>query len=178
MSTTTHLVCAPDDLDYPAVVSEWLIAPGSMVLADTPLLKLAVAGATKVVLTPMDGVLSEHCVAVGEPLAACDLLAMIEAEEPEFGMLIAPEDADDNFSVAACKQSFPAAQGIPQVGSPRVSQQALPVNFDPEALALCAALGLAPDELPLSGQVGRREVERFVRQELRTLAALRSLLQR
>ncbi|HEY9104396.1 hypothetical protein [Chitinimonas sp.] len=178
MSTTTHLVCAPDDLDYPAVVSEWLIAAGSVVVADTPLLKLAVAGATKVVLTPMDGVLSEHCVAVGEPLAACDLLAMIEAEEPEFGLLIAPEDADDNLSVAACKQAFPAATGLPPTASPRLPQQALPVSFDAEALALCAALGLAPDELPLSGLVGRREVERFVRQELRTLDALRALLQR
>ncbi|GAB3262305.1 hypothetical protein [Chitinimonas naiadis] len=170
MTTTTHLVCAPDDLDYPAVVSEWLIAPGSEVLADMPLLRLAVAGASKLVLTPMDGVLSEHCVAVGEPLAACDLLAMIEAEEPDFGMLIVAEDVADNLAVPACRLSH-GERGRPLAGTPQ---------FNAEALALCAALGLSPDEIPVhgTGQLGRSEIERFVRQELRTLAALRNLLQK
>jgi len=161
VSYTTHLVCAPDDLAAPAVVMEWLIPAGGEVNADVPLVRLAVAGETQLVLTPMAGVLTEHCVAIGEPLAASDLLAMIEAEEPAFGIgLLPPEDADDNLSIAACLRPQPA----------------IPAN---DALALCAALGVAPAEVPCNGgHLSREDVERHVRRELRTLAALRELLAR
>jgi pyruvate/2-oxoglutarate dehydrogenase complex dihydrolipoamide acyltransferase (E2) component len=165
MPTTTHLVCAPDDLLAPAVVTEWLALAGSVVSTDAPLVRLAVAGEVQLVLTPMDGVLTECCVAVGEPLAASDLIAMIEAEEPVFGMTLIPEDeAQSNLSLAACRQA-PADAG------PVVGGQA-------DAMALCASLGIAPDDIPGRGtrQLTRRDVERHVRSELRLLATLRQLL--
>lgn len=161
---TTHLVCAPDDLCSPAVVTEWLVPAGWQVEADAPLVRLAVAGEVHVVVTPTAGMVLEHCVAIGEPLAASDLLAMIEADEPDFGeMLIPAEDAAEVLSVPAC----------------RLAQRPLaPSAVHSEALALCAALGIAPDEVPAGpqGQLGRREVEMHVRGELRKLAALRRLL--
>lgn len=168
MPTTTHLVCAPDDLLAPAVVTEWLVSAGSEVQADVPLVRLAVAGEAQLVLTPMAGVLTEHCVAIGEPLAASDLLAMIEAEEPQFGLaLLPPDDGDANLGVAACRQGH----------GPAPRYQAEPHLADAEALALCAALGLAPEEVISAGGVLRRvDVERFVRGELRALAAIRSLV--
>ncbi|WP_374347331.1 hypothetical protein [Chitinimonas sp.] len=166
MPITTHLVCAPHDLDAPAVVTEWLVLAGARVQADVPLVRLAVAGEAHIVLTPMAGVLTEHCVAIGEPLLASDLLAMIEAEEPEFGItMLAPEEVQENLAVPACRQAHrpePAAH----------------VASDPSAIDLCAALGIAPDEVPatLAGQPSRQEVERHVRAELRLLAAMRQLM--
>jgi hypothetical protein len=163
MPTTTHLVCAPDDLTTPAVVTEWLANAGSLVTADMPLVRLAVAGEAQTVLTPLDGVLMEHCVAVGEPLAASDLLAMIEAEEPEFGIsFIEDDDLQANLAVPAC----------------RLGERSVVVEYDSEALALCAMLGVAPDEVPceFAGSPNRAEVERHVRNELRLLATLRQLL--
>ncbi|QDQ26977.1 hypothetical protein FNU76_11720 [Chitinimonas arctica] len=164
MPVTTHLVCAPDDLLPPAMVMEWLVPPGREVAADTPLVRLAVAGEPHLVLTPIAGILTEHCVALGEPLGASDLLAMIEAEEPEFGMaLIAAEDADDNLRIPAC----------------RLGGGQAPQEWDGDALALCAALGLSPDEVPCAGRrLARQDVERHVRQELRALDAARELLRR
>jgi hypothetical protein len=164
---TTHLVCAPDDLATPAVVMEWLIPAGGEVGADVPLVRLVVAGESQLVLTPLAGVLTEHCVAIGEPLAASDLLAMIEAEEPEFGIsLLPPEDEADNLSISACRRAQPILP--PALGRPA-----------DEALALCAALGVSPDEVPCNGAyLAREDVERYVRRELRMLAAARDLLQR
>lgn len=162
MPTTTHLVCAPDDLASPAVVTEWLAPVGLPVNADAPLVRLAVAGEVQLVLTPLDGVLTEHCVAVGEPLAASDLLAMIEAEELPLGLSLLPDadDEDAQLSLPACRIEYPTQ---------------LP---DADSLALCAALGLAPDEVSARrpGQPSRQEVERHVRRELRLLASLRRLL--
>ncbi|MGQ5522269.1 hypothetical protein ACUHMQ_03310 [Chitinimonas sp. PSY-7] len=160
---TTHLVCAPDDLATPAVVTEWLVPAGVSVLADEPLVRLAVAGEVHIVITPTAGVVLEHCVAIGEPLSASDLLAMIEADEPDFGGLLIPaEDAAENLAVPAC----------------RLGYRPSPSSIDPDALAMCAALGIAPDEVPVGerGQLGRIEVERHVRAELRRLAAIRRLL--
>jgi pyruvate/2-oxoglutarate dehydrogenase complex dihydrolipoamide acyltransferase (E2) component len=164
MPTTTHLVCAPDDLVAPAVVTEWLAATGEVVAVDAPLVRLAVAGEVQLVLTPMDGMLTECCVAVGEPLAASDLIAMIEAEEPEFGFsLLPPDDAEANLAVPACRQ------GSFRPASP---------DADADALALCASLGIAPDDIAGDSSHGltRRDVERHVRRELRLLASLRQLL--
>lgn len=160
---TTHLVCAPDDLVTPAVVTEWLVPAGVSVVADAPLVRLAVAGEVHVVATPTAGVVLEHCVAIGEPLLASDLLAMIEADEPDFGSLLIPaDDAAEMLAIPACRLPYPPA----------------PTQFDTEALALCAALGLAPEEVPLEqgGRLGRSEVERHVRAELRRLAAIRTML--
>ncbi len=160
---TTHLVCAPGDLAAPAVVTEWLVPAGVAVLADAPLVRLAVAGEVHVVITPTAGVVLEHCVAIGEPLLASDLLAMIEADEPDFGgELITAEDAAENLAIPAC----------------RLGYRPSPTSIDPDALAMCAAFGLAPEEVPVgeSGQLGRREVERHVRAELRRLAAIRQHL--
>lgn len=162
-TTTTHLVCAPDDLLAPAVVTEWLAPVGRVLSADAPLVRLAVAGEVQLVLTPLDGVLIEHCVAVGEPLAASDLLAMIEAEEDPMGIaLLADEDADAQLSLPACRIDYGDAS-----------------DPDAQALALCATLGVAPDKVPASwpGRPTREEVERHVRRELRLLAAMRRLVQ-
>jgi hypothetical protein len=100
-------------------------------------------------------------------LAASDLLAMIEAEEPEFGVSLLPlEDEADHLTIAACRRAQPVLS--PALG--------LPAD---DALALCASLGLSPDEVPCNGaRLAREDVERHVRRELRTLAALRDLLQR
>lgn len=175
MATTTHLVCAPDDLYSPAVIAEWLIAPGEQVEADIPLVRLVVSGASQLVLTPMAGLLIEHCIAIGEPLGSCDLLAMIEAEEPAIGMsMIADEDADDYLSIAACRQGYAPIESPPVVDQTRIDIEA------PEVLALCAALGLSPDEIPKpqNGQLARADVERYVREQLRKLALLRDVLNR
>lgn len=163
MATTTHLVCAPDDLLAPAVVTEWLVVLGQQVAADAPLVRLAVSGESQIVFTPMAGLLVEHCIAIGEPLGSCDLLAMIEADEPEIGMLlIDADDADQQLSVPACR-----------LADPLPSQRAA----NPDAIALCAALGIAPAEVPYTGtHLQGTDVERHVRRELRTLAMLRELL--
>lgn len=164
---TTHLVCAPDDLAVPAVITEWLVPAGTAVEADAPLVRLAVAGEVQVVVTPTAGMVTEHLVAIGEPLSASDILAMIEVEEPEFGtLLIDGDDAASNLAIPACRLGHAEPQP-----APALSAQA-------DGLALCAALGLAPEEVPPGpqGQLGRREVERHVRTELRKLAALRQIL--
>ncbi|MDN3578390.1 hypothetical protein QWZ03_16595 [Chitinimonas viridis] len=163
MLSTTHLVCAPDDLGTPTVVTEWLVAIGADIPADTPLVRLAVAGETHMVLTPMAGVLIEHCVAIGEPLAPNDLLAMIEAEEPSFGISLLPADEmDDNLSVPACR----LGRALPPVS-----------NYDDDALLLCAELGVAPDEVICSGDsLSRQDVVCHVRRQLRTLASVQQLL--
>lgn len=164
MSYTTHLVCAPGDLAAPAVVMEWLIPPGGEVMADIPLVRLAVAGVSQLVMAPITGVLTEHCVAIGEPLAASDLLAMIEAEEQPFGLSMLPSDEDE--------EAF-AAPSARLAGRPSTQ---LPGD---DALALCAALGLSIDEIPhRRASLTREDVERHVRKELRILATLRDLLDR
>jgi len=165
--TTTHLVCAPDDLVGEAVLFEWLLLPGAEVLADAPLARLAVEGEMRLVLTPMAGILTERCVAIGETLAANDLLAMIEAEEPDFGMLlIEPADAESNLALPACRQALP--------GTVQALREA-----SADAIDLCAALGVAPEEVPtVDGRLSRADVERHVREQLRMLASIRSLLSR
>jgi len=149
------------------VLFEWLLSPGADVAADVPLVRLAVGDELRLVLTPMAGVLTERCIAVGESLAANDLLAMIEAEEPDFGtLLIAPDDMDANLSLPACR-----------LASPQVT---VPLReASPDAIDLCAALGVAPEEVPtIDGRLTRSDVERYVRDALRTLASIRSLLAR
>ncbi|WP_269531481.1 biotin/lipoyl-containing protein [Chitinimonas sp. BJYL2] len=163
--TTTHLVCAPDDLATVATVIEWLAHPGATVLTDTPLVRLSLASGDLLVPAPMAGVVTEHCVVVGEVIVANDLIAMIEAEEPHFGnLMVAADDAAANLSVPACKLVHPETP---------------PSSVSPEALALCAALGLAPAEVPRQGAaLERPDVERHARAELRLLASLRQLIGR
>ncbi|MFC4160599.1 hypothetical protein [Chitinimonas lacunae] len=164
---TTHLVCAPEDLPNSAQVIEWLVAPGNDVISDEPLVCLAVAGEVRMVVTPLDGVLVEQCVAIGERLDACGLVAMIEAEEKPFGASwsIDPEDADASLSLAACRLEAPPPAAVPAV---------VPEG---DALAWCAALGIAPDEVDCDQHgLTVAAVQRHVRAELRRLAAIRELL--
>lgn len=172
MNTTTHLVCAPEHLPPGATVQHWLVSPGQCVEADTPLLLLQGPHTGCPVLAPLAGVLTEHCVQAGEAVAACALVAMIEAEEQAFG-LDWPTPlplADDLLSVAACQQA--GFNRPPTTGTPA------PADAPPasDALFLCAALGLAPEEIACAGPLTLAAVHRHVRQELRLLATLRHLL--
>jgi len=168
MSLTTHLVCAPDDLPETASVAQWLVRPGQHVEADMPLLRLHDAGATEAVLAPLAGLLTAHCVDVGDLLAASELLAMIEAEEKPLlaNWPINMEDTQEVLSVAACRQ----ASAQPRAPAPA------PAPTIADVLALCAALGLAPDEIDAGQALTVDAVYRHVRSELRLLAALRGML--
>lgn len=164
---TTHLVCAPDDLSGTAQVLEWLVAPGSQVFGDQPLVRLALAEETRLVVAPLPGLLQEQCVAVGDWLDACELVAMLEAEEEPFGVgwAVEPDDAEASFSVPACRLGDAPARAAP----------AAPPATD--ALSWCAALGLAPEEIPCGPEgLSVTALQRHVRAELRRLAAMRELL--
>jgi pyruvate/2-oxoglutarate dehydrogenase complex dihydrolipoamide acyltransferase (E2) component len=161
MPLTTHLVCVPEDLDGPVEVCEWLAAPGVLLELDAPLVRLSDGRGVWTVDMPMAGRLLECCVAPGERLAASDLLAMIEVDEPDFELLPTPE--------AACLAPWPMASAPSSRPQPDA-----PADDTPAALALCAAIGLAPDEIP--GPLSLAAVHRHVRQELRRLAAVRALL--
>lgn len=175
MNTTTHLVCAPEHLPPGATVQHWLIRPGQYVEADIPLLLLQGPHADCPVLAPLAGVLTEHCVQAGEAVSACALVAMIEAEEQAFG-LDGPTPlplADDLLSVAACKQ---AGLNLPPTAGTHAPAAADTPPPPADALLLCAALGLAPEEIAGAGPVTLAAVHRHVRRELRLLATLRHLL--
>lgn len=165
---TTHLVCAPDDLPDGAQIAEWLVHAGQAVQADAPLLRLAgVAQHHAVVHAPLEGVLGEHCVVVGEVISASALIAMIEAEELPTGAdwLIPAEDAEAQLSIPACRLGAMPVQ--PSLSSAPAA----------DVLQLCAALGLAPDEIDAGGHTLTTDaVFRHVRAELRLLAALREML--
>lgn len=166
MNLTTHLVCAPDDLPDTASVAQWLVRPGQHVEADMPLLRLHDAGATETVMAPLAGLLTAHCVDVGDVLSANELLAMIEAEEKplQTHWPIPIDDAQDVLSVAACSLAYtPSATEAPAAT---------------EVIALCAALGVAPDEIPHSGELTLAAVHQHVRGELRLLGAIRDMLNR
>jgi pyruvate/2-oxoglutarate dehydrogenase complex dihydrolipoamide acyltransferase (E2) component len=161
MPLTTHLVCVPEELTGLVEVRAWLAEPGMVLEPDAPLVQLSNGRDVWTVGMPMAGQLLERCVSPGERIAASELLAMIEVDEPEFGLLPTPEAAG------------PAAW--PQASTPSsVRQRLAPADDAPAALALCAALGLAPDDVP--GPFSLASVHRHVRAELRRLAAVRAVL--
>lgn len=173
MPLTTHLVCTPETLPEDAYVAMWIIAEGQEVLADQPLLGLDIDGTLTYIHAPVTGIVTEHCVAVDDPITANELLALIDADEPDFAVDLLPQDdAAANLSAPACQQTWPAQPSASALPSS-------PAQGEVEALALCLAVGLNPDDIA-AGPSGlqRRDVERHIRQELRTLSSIRDLLQR
>ena len=168
MTTTTHLVCAPEELEGRVQLESWLVLPGESVHVDAAIARfIDERGIVQLVRAPLSGILGPYCMRVGDWFGALDLLAMLEAEEPDLGMgLIDQVDANDNMSLAACRQ----IDIFPTESLPVISH-----SID----RLSAALGLSPDDLSRRGvTLNEADVLRHVREELRTLDAIRALLKR
>ncbi len=165
MTLTTHLVCAPDNLDGLYRVLAWQAWPGEQIEPDMPLVSLISANERIwIVAAPLGGVLAEHCVVEGDTLEANELLALIEAEEKPLGVntLLGEDTGEETLSIAACLQGHRTDQ----------SQRQIPVDL----MALCAQLGLAPEEIGEPATLTIDAVYRHVRTELRLLATLRQML--
>ncbi|MBM5572935.1 MULTISPECIES: E3 binding domain-containing protein [Deefgea] len=150
---TTHLICAPE-LPHTVAVALFHVEPGQIVPRDTLLLTLECKGKTWPVLAPETGEISSFMVGMDEEVNTGDLLLLMEVEEEPTGFVyIEPEDAP----------SPPIAPARNTLIQPSSSN---PLKITPAAAQLAARLGVDLSQVTangLTGEIGEREVEQYVR---------------
>ncbi|MBM3116577.1 hypothetical protein [Jeongeupia naejangsanensis] len=146
--TTTHLICAPD-FDGVATVRALQYPVGAQIAGDARLLTLVFDnGSDQHVHAPEAGVLNGYVVAVGDPVRAGELLALMDIEETPTGWLFPP---------AATPATADAEQATDPVDWLMVSV---------DAARLAARLGVDLSELSVPGRIDVADVEHFVREKL------------
>ena len=146
---TTHLICAPD-LPHTVAVALFHVEPGQTVPRDTLLLTLECKGKTWPILAPESGEISSFMVEMDEEINTGDLLLLMEVEEAPTGFLeIAPEPSTQQVAPAPIRPLLSSALKI----TPAAAQLAARLGVD---VSTVAANGL-------TGEIGEREVEQYVR---------------
>ena len=113
-----------------ATLGEWLKQPGEAVAADEPIASLETDKVAVEVPSPVDGVLSEHKVAVGDTVELGALLAVIEEGASASASAATPAAAP---AKEAAKEA-PAASGDQPTMSPAVRRAVLEHGVDPTTI--------------------------------------------
>ena len=147
---TTHLICAPD-LPHTVAVALFHVEPGQIVPRDTLLLTLECKGKTWPILAPESGEISSFMVEMDEEINTGDLLLLMEVEEAPTGFLeIVPESSVQQIAPTPIR-SLPSSSEL---------------KVTPAATQLAARLGVDVSSVNangLTGEIGEREVEQYVR---------------
>jgi pyruvate dehydrogenase E2 component (dihydrolipoamide acetyltransferase) len=168
--STVREVRVPDIGDFKDVpVIEVLIKAGDIVTKEAPLLVLETDKATLDVPSSLNGVIRELKLRVGDKVNQGSLIALLDASPGEDSPPAPAPEIKSSVTVTEVPSSTPPAQAIqpqnPGFGiEPRRSVRASP-SLRRIARELGVDLSRVPPSLP-NGRLQRKDVERFVRDEL------------
>ncbi len=117
-----------------ATLGEWLKQPGEAVAADEPIASLETDKVAVEVPSPVDGVLSEHKVAVGDTVELGALLAVIEEGASASAPAATPAAAPAAAPAKEAAKDAPAASGDQPTMSPAVRRAVLEHGVDPTTI--------------------------------------------
>jgi pyruvate dehydrogenase E2 component (dihydrolipoyllysine-residue acetyltransferase) len=173
--STVREVRVPDIGDFKDVpVIEVLIKAGDIVTKEAPLLVLETDKATLDVPSSLNGVIRELKLRVGDKVNQGSLIALLDTSPGEDSPPAPAPEIKSSVTVTEVPSSTPPAQAIqpqnPGFGiEPRRSVRASP-SLRRIARELGVDLSRVPPSLP-NGRLQRKDVERFVRDELTRAAA-------
>ena len=125
-----------DDKDVPVI--ELLVKPGDTVRKDQGLVTLESDKATMEVPSPLDGIVRELKVKIGDALSEGSVVAMIEPTESGAAAPAAPAPAAKTAAAPAPAEAAPVKAGSPETGPAKAEAQAArpePVAVTPPAPA-------------------------------------------